>query len=185
MPLSPSAVHNLEQQVPWKPSQVYVDLQKACRILNERGLKLSAKWAAEQWMGLPAMDDNDNGHNNDETDHSFPNHHNENCNVVVVTSSISDDLLLPETSLSSPILTYAKTLLDLGEFAHAAAILSQGSSTSTCQRHVAATVERMPPPLVDLNPAAFALRAYALYMAGERRKEEDYIELKRYGRKKA
>lgn len=65
---------------------------------------------------------------------------------------------------------YAKTLLDLGEFAHAAAVLSQPH----------ATVERMPPPLPDLTTAAMSMRAYALYMAGERRKEERHQETSRY-----
>lgn len=64
---------------------------------------------------------------------------------------------------------YAKTLLDLGDYAHAAATLSQPSLSK-------APVESMSPPLPNLSPYALYLRAYALYMAGERRKEEDHLE---------
>jgi anaphase-promoting complex subunit 8 len=131
----------MELQVPWNPSQVFCDLQKACQILSERGLKLSAKWAAEQLYGLPPCDPT-------------------NC-----TSTISDHFTFQE---SNPATYYAKSLLELGEYAHAAAVLSQIPLTKQ--------VESMPPPLPDLSPYSFYLRAYALYMAGERRKEEDCLE---------
>ena len=138
----------LEQEVAWDPAQVYVDLQMACQILTERGWKLAAKWAAEIWMGLPHVDPA-------ATKHLQPNH---------IPSG-----LLPRTGGLPPMLAYAKTLVDLGEFAHAAAILSEPHPT----------VERMPPPQADLEPAAVSLRAYALYMAGERRKEEAHQESNR------
>lgn len=132
----------LEQEVAWNPAQVHVDLQMACQILSERGWKLAAKWAAELLIGLPKVDV-------DDTKHLQPNH---------IPASLMPRAALP------PLLTYAKTLMDLGEYAHAAAMLSEPHPT----------VERMPPPKADLEPAAVSLRAYALYMAGERRKEESH-----------
>jgi hypothetical protein len=126
------------------------DLQKACHILTQRCLKLAAKWAAEQWMGLPP----------DVVSNTNP-----------AGSTIPDDLLEQD---ASPAAVYARTLFELGEYAHAAAVLSETSLTKKCQ------VETMPPPLHDLKPDSFYLRAYALYMAGERRKEEDAQEKERY-----
>jgi len=137
--MSPSI---MELDIPWNPSQVYADLQKAYEILSDRCLTLSAKWICEKWMGLPPVED------------------------TSVTSSLSEELLINK---STPTVAYAKTLLQLGEYAHAAAVLSQGCNG----------VEQMPPPQANLDSGAFYLRAYALYMAGERRKEEEYLELKR------
>ena len=144
---SPSSMR-LEQEVAWNPAQAYVDLQMACQILSERGLKLASKWAAELWMGLPHVD-------------------------AAATANLQPNnipaSLMPRGATMPPMLAYAKTLLDLGEFAHAAAILSETHPT----------VERMPPPQPDLEPAAVSLRAYALYMAGERCKEEAHQESNR------
>lgn len=144
----------LEQEVEWNPSQVYVDLQRACHILKERGLKLAAKWAAEQWMGLPAVN----------TKQLPPSRI-----PLEYASEAQGGGRGPGTS--SPLYCYAKTLMDLSEYAHAAAVLSQASNDTSV-----ANVETMPPPLADLSPAAVALRAYALYMAGEQRKEEEFQE---------
>lgn len=159
----------LEQEVAWNPAQVHVDLQAACQILSERGWKLAAKWAAEQWMGLPAL----------------PDAAAEGTTTIAsVQCSIPEALVAASASAShSPVYAYAKTLLDVGEFAHAAAVLSQQASCCSHGNNNNSyisnssivkwmTVERMPPPLLDLPAAAIALRAYALYMAGERRKEE-------------
>lgn len=138
----------MELEVEWNPSQVCADLQASAQILSERNLKLAAKWAVEQWMGLPpeAVED---GHK--------------------LSASIDEHLVMRE---KSPAVYYAKTLMELGDYAHAAATLSQPPAAK------AATTETMPPPLEDLSPFGVYLRAYALYMAGERRKEEDYLELK-------
>ena len=137
----------LEQEVEWNPAQVYVDLQRACHILTERGFKLAAKWAAEQWIGLPAVD----------LAHLPP------CSIPFEYGNEGE-------GPSSPIYCYAKTLMELSEYAHAAAVLSQASTDA------ATNVETMPPPLPDLSPPAVGLRAYALYMAGEHRKEEEFQE---------
>jgi hypothetical protein len=148
MSISPKV--NMELEIAWNPTQVAADLQKACQILSERGLKLAAKWAAEQWMGIVP----------------------ELVQGGAAESSISDSLLMDETA-NSPYVYYAKTLMELGEYAAAAAALSQPAMDKL------STMESMPPPLPDLTPFALHVRAYALYMAGERRKEEEYLELKR------
>jgi anaphase-promoting complex subunit 8 len=147
----------------WNPSLVCSDLQKSCVILNERCLKLAAKWAAEQWMGLPQDIIS--------------------TNALVSNDSTSPSTILDELELNkspqnrnNPGLHYARTLLELGEYAHAAAVLSQTKITK------AASVEHgMPPPIPGLTPAAIYLRAYALYLAGERRKEEDRLVDNCYG----
>ena len=143
-----------QQNVEWNPSQAYVDLQRACQILTERGFKLAAKWAAEQWMGLPAVDHM-----------QLPP-----CSIPVEYCNDAS------ASSSSPLYCYAKTLMDLSEYAHAAAVLSQAASSGGDETGITTTVETMPPPLPDLSPAAVGLRAYALYMAGEQRKEEEFHE---------
>jgi hypothetical protein len=99
-------------------------------------------------------------------------HNDETASAAAASSTISADLLWKKEN-SSPTVYYAKTLMDLGEYAHAAATLSQPSLSKS-------KVESMPAPLANLSPFAFYLRAYALYMAGERRKEEDHLELKGY-----
>lgn len=155
-PMAPDDGHlTKELEMTWNPSQACVDLQRACQILTERCLKLSAKWAAEQWMGLPPEVIEGAVHSS-------------------VTSTIPDDLLFGVEY--HPANYYARTLLELGEYAHAAAVLSETSLTNKV-----ASVESMPPPLADLSPKAVYYRAYALYMAGERRKEDDALELQRYG----
>jgi hypothetical protein len=156
-PAAPSVVRGLQQEVAWNPAQVYVDLQAACQVLSDRGWKLAAKFAAELWMGLPGLDMMD-------------------CENLV-PQDVDEDLLAASSTPTRrpPMLAYAQTLMDLGEFAHAAAVLSQSQPSTSG----GATVERMPPPLEDLSPAAMTLRAYAMYMAGERRKEEAYQEDKK------
>ena len=120
----------MEVQVPWNPDQVFSDLQAACQILSERGLKLAAKWAAEQLMGLPTP--------------SHPQH------AAFPHLKWQEETATPH---------YARTLMDLGEYAHAASVLSEPPTSNS--------VLSVPPPSTDLSPAGFALRAYALYMAGE------------------
>lgn len=95
---------------------------------------------------------------------------------AILNSDANDNCTIPDDLMSidsTPAAHFAKSLLELGEYAHAAAVLSQPPVTKT------ASVESMPPPLPGLSPFAFYLRAYALYMAGERRKEEEGLELKR------
>ncbi|GKY95760.1 hypothetical protein MPSEU_000536800 [Mayamaea pseudoterrestris] len=141
--------------LPWNAAQVRADLHIAAQLLSDHNLKIAAKFAIEQWMGLPAEIVSD---------------------ATITTSSpwIPSDYIVGKYQKETcPAVLYAKTLMDLGEYAHAAATLSQPSHSKT--------VETMPAPLADLSVYGFYLRAYALYMAGERRKEEEYMELKGEG----
>lgn len=141
--------------VTWNAAQVRADLQIAAKLLSDRHLNLAAKFAIEQWMGLPA---------------EIVSEASITTNSSCIPKELSSfDYFQEETC---PAVFYAKTLMDLGEYAHAAATLSQPALSKT--------VETMPPPLPDLSAFGIYLRAYALYMAGERRKEEDYAESKGY-----
>ena len=144
--MSSSPLASLQQEMSWNPAQLAVDLQAATQLLTDRGWKLAAKFAAELWMGLPVVTATDN--------------------EGLTPQDIDPALLAANHKPRPALLAYAQTLMDLGEYAHAAAVLSQPH----------ATVERLPPPLPDLTAAAIALRAYAMYMAGERRKEEAHQE---------
>jgi len=145
-----------EIEMAWNPAVAVTGLRLASQILSDRCLKLSAKWCAEQWMGLPpdvvaSAAADDDIHN---------------------SSLVSEDLFV--TTETNPAVQYSKALLELGEYSHSAAVLSE-----TSLQNKAASVESMPPPLPDLSPKATYFRAYALYMAGERAKEEKLLELER------
>jgi hypothetical protein len=149
--------------VPWNPFAVRDELHRASTILSERGLKLSAKWAIEQWMGLSVPPSSASGGVEDGVSAvsagNLPPHDADGG------GQLFSDL---EWKEASPIVHYARVLMDLGEYGHAASVLSRPSTSKSL-------VERcsMPPPLPDLSPAALYVRAYSLYMDGERRKEED------------
>jgi Anaphase promoting complex subunit 8 / Cdc23 len=164
-------------EVSWNPAQVCVDFQVASAILSDRGLKVATKWIAELWMGLPpeiidtttTTTTTTAGNNNNKYD---TNHHNDDTTTMILCS-IPDRLhVVPETN---PAVAYAKSLLDLGEYAHAAAILSE-----TSLNNPGASVETMNPPLTDLSSKAIFYRAYALYLAGEKRKHERVQQQEKY-----
>lgn len=148
--------NTMEMDVAWNPVAVKNELQAATTILMERGLKLAAKWTVEQWMGLPAPLEPQDADSEDAASRATPS---------MEASQMFPDLAWRESAAHS---YYAKALMDLGEYGHAAAALSQPSTSK-------ALVDRgtMPPPLPDLSPAATYLRAYCLFMAGERRKDEE------------
>jgi Anaphase promoting complex subunit 8 / Cdc23 len=173
-----AAASGMELHVDWDPAILHRDLRHATTVLNHRGLKLAAKWTAEQWMGLPPS-------------------------VVVAPESLASTL--PEDTSSSSIDSsremtpqdwYAKTLMDVGEYLHAAYVLSatttttnhndttqSSRTTTTTTRHQHPPMDdvlSMPPPAPHSTSFGIYLRAYALYMAGERRKEEEHLELQRY-----
>ena len=135
---SPTAGANAEIELHWDPDTIRQELQVATQILSQRCLKLSAKWAAEQLLGLP----------------------------------LGKSVPVPQSDLqeSDPRVLYAKSLMELGEYMHAASVLSRPNN---------GMVTTMAGPLPELSSYGIFLRAYALFMAGERRKEEDYIELQR------
>jgi hypothetical protein len=151
-PTASSSAAEYYEQSDWDVAQIRADLHVSSQLLSDRNLKLAAKFAMQQWMGLPAQ-------------------------VVEEATISSASRLIPEELLSAsaqeryPAVLYAKTLMELGEYAHAAATLSQPSLSKT--------TESMPPPLEDLSAVGVYVRTYALYMAGERRKEEDSMEQQR------
>ena len=126
--------------VEWNVESIRCDLRKAVVILGHHCLKLSAKWASEQLIGLPL-------------------------------SGLLDQVILPD---ATNLELYAKTLLELGEYAHAAAMLSEPNSQ----------VCTVAPPLSDLSAYGIFLRSYGLYMAGEQQKNQDMVELQQDGNKK-
>ena len=132
-----------ELDIDWDADTLRQELQTATIVLSERSLKLAAKWASEQLLGLPAA--------------------SKSTEPMAMDTA---PLLSQETD---PSVLYAKSLMELGEYMHAAAALSLPNTIVTT----------MSPPLPNLSSYGIFLRAYALYMAGERRKEEDYIELQR------
>ena len=131
-------------EVHWEPSSVRAELLQATSVLSHRGLKLAAKWASEQLVGIP----------------------------VGNPATLEVNLLQGELTQMTEKDWYAKTLFDLGEYLHAASVLSQPSND----------VSRIAAPLEHLTSFGMYLRAYALYLFGERRKEEEYLELQRYVR---
>ena len=176
-------------EMAWNPILAVTDLRLASQILSDRCLKLAAKWCAEQWMGLPpdvvvSASSNPATGIDENSDSSSHNHNpllllGENTNAISnTTTTISDELLRSASVLHQhdPAVLYSKAVLELGEYAHAAAILSE-----TSLQNKAASVECMPPPLPDLSPKATYVRAYALYLAGERAREEKLLELERCG----
>jgi hypothetical protein len=141
---------SVELQVHWEPAQIRSELRMATTILSHRGLKLAAKWASEQLVGLVKTDG-------------------------TMDSSTAGGEIATMKGLHMELTQlqdrdwYAKSLLELGEYLHAASVLSQPNDDVTS----------MTPPLEDASTYGIYLRAYALYLAGERRKEQDYLELQR------
>lgn len=123
--------------IEWSADTIRSELRHAIAILSHRCLKLSARWASEQLIGLPPS-----------------------------SSNVENPLPTPQTATDVEL--YAKSLLELGEYAHAAAVLSKSNQDVTA----------MTPPVSDLSSFGVYLRAYAMYLAGERRKEEEMVELR-------
>ena len=208
-----------ELELNWDPTRVKSELFKASVVLNHRCLKLASKWAAEEVTGIPVgtahpvvvpkggsnnsansnsninSNNNNNGENNADADADVDlsfNTHDCSLDQQQQTQDEEDPSLsmVRELGMMSANEWYAKSLFDLGEFLHAASILSE-SSASGGRSAVAGKsgaahprkgggrgdITQMGPPRGDLSSYGFYLRAYALHMAGERRKEEEYSEL--------
>lgn len=145
---SPSAAMTSEIDLQWDPETVRSELHSATIVLSQRCLKLAAKWASEQLLGLPWGQKMD-----------------------IPTNNIDQSQLIKAVlQEGDPTVLYAKSLVELGEHMHAASVLSRPNSLVTT----------MAGPLPQLSSYGIFLRAYSLFLAGERRKEEDYVELQRY-----
>ena len=177
----------------WNVEETRTALREATSQLGRRGLKLAAKWAAEQVVGLPPPRPGAGGGTSQV----------ESGEEMVSSSSggtTSNDLEL-----------HARTLLECGEYRAAASTLSGppvnpsgntaaaaaaahgGGASVRKMRNNRAAANRaalstsssgiggdliIGPPLEGLSPFGTYLRAYSLYMAGERRKEEEVVELR-------
>lgn len=209
----------VELELHWDPPSVRCELLQASAILSHRGLKLASKWAAEQVMGVATSRGGGQSHETTGGDDEYDDdvHHD--------VHDDDDDDPPDDSSVAIPMATlvqemtqlrerdwYAKSLLDLGDYLHAASVLSQNGNEQQPQHNShrnhqhsshrnssgkaaassptagsaaasrsgkATDITQMGPPQHDLSPYGFYLRAYALYMAGERRKEEEYVEMER------
>ena len=155
----------------WDIDDARIALREATYELSERGLKLASKWAAEQLIGLA------------------PTYSSKLSTKTTISTSTTS---IQRTDLE----LYAKTILDMGEYYRAASILSVNLSTDNdtnesnnsssssnnywtkSGKKAQASDLGIPPPKNNLSPYGVFLRAYALYMAGERRKEEEVLELR-------
>ena len=159
----------------WDVEDARLALRNAVQILSQRGLKLASKWASEQLIGLAPTSTAASSQKFD-------------FRGKVEDSPISS--LLNEAG--NDLELYAKSILDLGEYHRAAAVLSSNPSVDTTMssssggaRVNARSVGKaqggdlgIQPPRKNLTPYGIYLRSYALYMAGERRKEEEVLELR-------
>ncbi len=151
----------------WDLEEARVNLRNATKILSQRGLKLAARWAAEHLNSLAQP--------------SMP------IGVGVTSSSYSSrdhELNVQGSDLEM----YAKSIFDLGEYHRAAAILSTNPQDESEVDQLPGTAKRRVctkggdltifPPRDSLTMYGIYLRAYSLYMAGEKRKEEEVLELR-------
>jgi hypothetical protein len=171
---TPTAGFDLE--IHWDPSIVKSELLHASAILSHRGLKLASKWAAEQMVGIP-VGRPASLHDDVETspDEVYNQPLRETPHSPRIQTVLEEELLnMTEQDW------YAKSLVELGEYLHAAAVLSQDVGGGDNNENNVNDITQIGPPLISLSSYGIYLRAYALYMAGERRKEEEYAGLERY-----
>lgn len=140
MATTASSVSPKHIEVDWDIKEIRKELHNAAVQLSHHCLKLSTKWVCEQIIGLPVFADD------------------EPSNTEGLTAPV----------ISHQMELYAKSLMELGEYAHAAAMLSQPNANVTV----------MAPPLETLTKYGIFLRSYALYMAGEQRKNQQDLEIK-------
>ena len=145
---------------------VRAELRAAVRQLSDRGLRRSAKWAAEQLVGLaPAASD----------DHAMEMASPHAGEATAIDAAEADMVLL------------AKAYFDVNEFKRAAHALraARGSSAKFlrwCAPARASFAALTAPRRARRRPqhparaAGCHARRYSLYLAGEKRKEEELVE---------
>ncbi|GMH89536.1 hypothetical protein TL16_g11486, partial [Triparma laevis f. inornata] len=131
----------------WNPHVAQASLTQAVLECSSYGLKLATKWAAEQLVGIDTSSISSSLLQ--ETTPTKNNLSTENGGVGLVQ----------ETGLANQIV-FAKSLLDLGEYDRAAHILSTDGA-----------------PKELLGGLGLFVRAYSLFLAGEKKKEEEMVEL--------
>ena len=187
----------------WNVTHARMALREATHILSQRGLKLASKWAAEQLIGLAPSASAIRNDVTTSTSKRFDFREKVIDSPIMNTStppSLPSSSLYMSSSMGNDLEIYAKSVLDMGEYHRAAAILSTNpyintttnnntNSTSTKTNRDSWTASKsvgkahggdvgVRPPRNNLTPYGTFLRAYALYMAGERRKEEEVLELR-------
>ena len=145
------AKKNFNWNTPWDKVATRQQLRRATRECSRRGLKLSSRWAAEQLMGLSSASTNQS-----ENDHLKANR-------------LQEELVEPNDCE-----LYAMSLFDLGEYSRAAHVLSRSTTISSGVPLGQADL----PPRKDLTSFGIFLRAYCLYLEGERRKDDQITELR-------
>jgi len=180
--------HDSESDQPWNTSIVRTSLRQAVVELSNHSLKLASKWAAEQLMGLPLITSNSNTprimkRESISRSDSFDDIQHDSTTKETSTNihSIITSPFPPTHAPDYDLILYAKSLLDLGEYERAAHTLSFHSNHghSNKQNSTSATIFTIgAPPLPNLSKTGIYFRAYALFLAGERRKEEQGVELR-------
>ncbi|KAJ8599760.1 hypothetical protein CTAYLR_003403 [Chrysophaeum taylorii] len=153
-------------------AQARDDFRRAIKILQAHGLKQSARYCAEVLVGLATSDVSaPNGEVLVAMQAMEDGARMETEESETATSACDATLAELEAEPVSDAFLLASTLFNLGEYARCAAALTG--------------VERAGGPLPassppdDLPSREVFLWAYALYLAGEKRKEEKIIEAKR------
>ena len=141
----------------WDLEEARSQLRRASRECSRRGLKLASRWASEQLMGLALLQPGTNGE--------------------PPTYSNDDFEFLEECSKPNDVELYAMSLFDLGEYSRAAYTLSSPSSHNFSSSSDG-SFGQIHPPRNDLTPLGIYLRAFSIYLEGERRKEEQVTELR-------
>lgn len=141
------------------------ELRAAVKMLSGRGLKIASKWAAELLVGLDSSKAAQGGKSFMSTT-SAPSGSNSHIAPTVEPDEDSDVYML------------AKGLFDCGEYQRAAEALKNsptspwgGGEQASASRGVGG--EQVGTP--GWRKALF-LRSYALFLAGEKRKEEQMVE---------
>ena len=164
----------------WNAQQIHQELRKAAVELKDRGLKVAAKFVTEQLVGIDMR----------QVTHTSAKASSEDVEEDFVSprtppkqrskDKLFGDLPIPSChNLEMPTnrgvtddtdkLLFAQVLFDSGEFERSASILSEaGFSDGRCTGR----------PLKVLSSKGIFLRGYALYLAGEKRKEEDALDVR-------
>ena len=147
----------------WDLNQARSQLRRASRECSRRGLKLASRWASEQLMGLASSSSSSSS----------------SSAAAETTTSDESNLLLPEERCQpNDVELYAISLFDLGEYSRAAHVLSSSSTSNESSSFSDGSLGQIQPPRDDLTSLGVYLRAFSLYLDGERRKEEQVSELR-------
>ncbi|KAL7536169.1 hypothetical protein ACHAWF_005387 [Thalassiosira exigua] len=159
----------------WDLEDARTRLRRASWECGRRGLKLAGRWASEQLVGLappPASQ-------------SQPQPLTQGgVGATATAADLSPLSLAEELCRPNDLELHAASLLDLGEHARAAHVLScppaapLSASSPSLPSPDDSTLPHAGPPRADLTPFGIQVRAYELYLDGERRREERATELR-------